>query len=107
MQLKVATRLWLGFGSIFFLMLLSALIMRHYLSQADSLADTTADESMLPEVAPSSSVMAQIHPEFFGQAVPIAGVAGDQQAATYGNACMPLLTGWKLNASAAFPFHPR
>lgn len=46
MQFKVATRLWLGFGSIFFLMLLSALIMRHNLSQADRLADTTADESM-------------------------------------------------------------
>ena len=44
--------------------------------------------AMLPEVAPSSSVMAHMHPEFFGQAVPIAGVAGDQQAATYGNACM-------------------
>lgn len=44
--------------------------------------------AMLPEVAPSSSVMGQMHPEFFGQAVPIAGVAGDQQAATYGNACM-------------------
>lgn len=46
MQFKVATRLWLGFGSIFFLMLLSALIMRHNLSQADSLADTTSNESM-------------------------------------------------------------
>ncbi|MGV6996599.1 methyl-accepting chemotaxis protein [Desulfovibrio sp. QI0430] len=46
MQLKVATRLWLGFGSIFFLILLSALIMRHNLSQADLLADTTANESM-------------------------------------------------------------
>ena len=44
--------------------------------------------AMLPEVAPSSSVMAHTHAEFFGQAVPIAGVAGDQQAATYGNACM-------------------
>ena len=46
MQLKVATRLWLGFGSIFFLMLLSTLIMRHNLSQADSLADTTGHESL-------------------------------------------------------------
>lgn len=44
--------------------------------------------AMLPEVAPSSSVMGAMHPEFFGHAVPIAGVAGDQQAATYGNACM-------------------
>ena len=46
MQFKVATRLWLGFGSIFFLMLLSALVMRHYLSQADRLADTTEHESL-------------------------------------------------------------
>ncbi len=43
---------------------------------------------MLPEVQASSSVMAQTHPEFFGKAVPISGVAGDQQAATYGNACV-------------------
>lgn len=46
MQLKVATRLWLGFGSIFFLMLLSALVMRHYLSQADQLADITDQETL-------------------------------------------------------------
>ena len=46
MQLKVATRLWLAFGSIFFLMLLSTLIMRHNLSQADRLADTTGHESL-------------------------------------------------------------
>ncbi len=44
--------------------------------------------SMLPEVMPSSGVMAHSHAEFFGKAVPIAGVAGDQQAATYGNAFM-------------------
>ena len=46
MQLKVATRLWLSFGSIFFLMLLSAMVMRHYLSQADQLADTTYQVSL-------------------------------------------------------------
>lgn len=46
MQFKVATRLWLGFGSILFLMLLSTLIMRHYLSQADRLADQTNQVSM-------------------------------------------------------------
>ncbi len=44
--------------------------------------------SMLPKVCPSSSVMAAVHPEFFGHALPISGVAGDQQAATYGNACL-------------------
>ncbi len=43
---------------------------------------------MLPEVHASSGVMAQSHPEFFGKAIPISGVAGDQQSATYGNACL-------------------
>ena len=44
--------------------------------------------SMLPEVKPSSCVYgktASYH--FFGQEVPIAGVAGDQQAALFGQAC--------------------
>ncbi|MBD8028630.1 glycerol kinase GlpK [Ureibacillus sp. Re31] len=44
--------------------------------------------SMLPEVCPSSSVYATTDKEhFFGQEVPIAGVAGDQQAALFGQAC--------------------
>jgi glycerol kinase len=44
--------------------------------------------SMLPKVAQSSEVVGEIHPEFLGKALPIAGIAGDQQAATYGNACL-------------------
>ncbi|MDY0258524.1 MAG: glycerol kinase GlpK [Desulfovibrio sp.] len=44
--------------------------------------------AMLPEIVPSSSITAWTHPEFFGHAVPIAGIAGDQQAAAYGNGCM-------------------
>ncbi len=44
--------------------------------------------SMLPEIVPSSGVAAKIHPEFIGRAIPIAGIAGDQQAATFGNACL-------------------
>jgi len=44
--------------------------------------------SMLPRVAMSSEVVGDIHPEFLGKAVPIAGIAGDQQAATFGNACL-------------------
>jgi glycerol kinase len=44
--------------------------------------------SMLPKVTKSSEVVGEIHPEFLGAAVPIAGNAGDQQAATYGNACL-------------------
>ncbi|BFR48196.1 glycerol kinase GlpK [Nitratidesulfovibrio sp. HK-II] len=44
--------------------------------------------SMLPTVTRSSEVVGEIHPEFLGKAIPIAGNAGDQQAATYGNACL-------------------
>lgn len=44
--------------------------------------------SMLPRVTGSSEVVGDIHPEFLGKAIPIAGNAGDQQAATYGNACL-------------------
>lgn len=44
--------------------------------------------SMLPSLVPSSGVLGEIHPEFFGRAIPLAGDAGDQQAATFGNACL-------------------
>lgn len=44
--------------------------------------------SMLPQVVPSSGVFGAIHPEFLGRPVPLAGMAGDQQAATFGNACL-------------------
>ena len=44
--------------------------------------------SMLPEVRPSSEVYAHtIATHFFGKEVPIAGAAGDQQAALFGQAC--------------------
>lgn len=44
--------------------------------------------SMLPEVKPSSEVYANtVAYHFFGQEVPIAGAAGDQQAALFGQAC--------------------
>ncbi|MCU9612698.1 glycerol kinase GlpK [Caldibacillus lycopersici] len=45
-------------------------------------------KSMLPEVRPSSDVYANTVPHhFFGKEIPIAGVAGDQQAALFGQAC--------------------
>ncbi|WJE15023.1 glycerol kinase GlpK [Halobacillus sp. ACCC02827] len=45
-------------------------------------------KSMLPEVKPSSEVYAKtVDYHFFGQEVPIAGIAGDQQAALFGQAC--------------------
>lgn len=48
----------------------------------------TVPESMLPEVKPSSEVygLTDTH-HFFGCEVPIAGIAGDQQAALFGQAC--------------------
>ncbi|MCE7793625.1 glycerol kinase GlpK [Salipaludibacillus sp. CUR1] len=45
-------------------------------------------QSMLPEVRPSSEEYAKtISYHFFGEEVPIAGAAGDQQAALFGQAC--------------------
>lgn len=45
-------------------------------------------KKMLPEVKPSSEVYGKtIDYHFFGQEIPIAGVAGDQQAALFGQAC--------------------
>ncbi len=44
--------------------------------------------SMLPSVHNSSEVYAQTEPQlFFNESVPISGVAGDQQAALFGQAC--------------------
>jgi len=44
--------------------------------------------SMLPEVCPSSEIYAHTEKShFFGHAAPIAGIAGDQQAALFGQAC--------------------
>lgn len=40
--------------------------------------------SMLPQVSPSSMVYGDTDPALFGKAIPIAGMAGDQQAATFG-----------------------
>src|SRR5579859_5995778 len=43
--------------------------------------------SMLPRPSQSSQVYAETDPSLFGSAIPIAGDAGDQQAATFGQAC--------------------
>jgi glycerol kinase len=70
--------------------------------------------AMLPRIAPSSCVAGSIAAEHFGAEIPIAGIAGDQQAAlagqacfraglsknTYGTGCFALLhTGWHLPSS--------
>jgi glycerol kinase len=43
--------------------------------------------SLLPEVKSSSEVYAETDPDLFGAPIPIAGDAGDQQAALFGQAC--------------------
>ncbi|SES70164.1 glycerol kinase [Salinibacillus kushneri] len=55
----------------------------------DELLDIlTVPKSMLPEVCQSSEVYANtVDYHFFGHEVPIAGIAGDQQAALFGQAC--------------------
>ncbi|MCU5376767.1 glycerol kinase GlpK [Bacillus cereus] len=61
----------------------------HDLQWDDELLDMlTVPKSMLPEVRPSSEIYGEtIDYHFFGQNIPIAGVAGDQQAALFGQAC--------------------
>jgi glycerol kinase len=44
--------------------------------------------AMLPEIADSSGVFGETDPEWFGKAIPIAGVAGDQQSALFGQGCV-------------------
>lgn len=43
--------------------------------------------AMLPQVVSSSMVYGETDSEILGTSVPIAGIAGDQQAATFGQAC--------------------
>ncbi len=43
--------------------------------------------AVLPAVVASSGVVAETEPALLGRALPVAGIAGDQQAATFGQAC--------------------
>lgn len=44
--------------------------------------------ALLPEVRPSSEVYGHTAAHLFGHRIPVAGIAGDQQAATFGQACL-------------------
>jgi glycerol kinase len=44
-------------------------------------------QSMLPEVKPSSCIYGETDEGLFGTSIPIAGAAGDQQAALFGQTC--------------------
>ncbi|SVE00190.1 uncharacterized protein METZ01_LOCUS453044, partial [marine metagenome] len=43
--------------------------------------------SLLPEVHPSSGILAHTTADLFGAEIPVAGIAGDQQAALFGQQC--------------------
>lgn len=43
--------------------------------------------AMLPEIKPSAGLFGYTDPSLFGGAIPITGVAGDQQAAMFGQGC--------------------
>ena len=54
---------------------------------ADLCAILNVPMSMLPQVIPSSSNSIKTDPDVLGASIPIAGIAGDQQAALFGQAC--------------------
>ena len=51
------------------------------------LALMTIPKSMLPEVKQSSEIYGHTSPNFFAVEIPISGIAGDQQAALFGQMC--------------------
>ena len=53
----------------------------------DILLKLDIPHSMLPQAVPSSQVYGQTDAQFFGAPISIAGAAGDQQAALFGQAC--------------------
>ncbi|MDQ7970529.1 MAG: glycerol kinase GlpK [Oxalicibacterium faecigallinarum] len=60
----------------------------HTLQWDDELLSAlTIPRSLLPEITLSSGIVAHCNAEWFGRTLPIAGLAGDQQAATFGQAC--------------------
>jgi glycerol kinase len=54
---------------------------------AELLADLFIPAQMLPAVVPSSGTAGLSAPEIFGMETPITGIAGDQQAALFGQTC--------------------
>jgi glycerol kinase len=53
----------------------------------DLLEHLSVPSSILPLVMPSSGFFGETAPDHFGRPIPITGIAGDQQAATFGQAC--------------------
>jgi glycerol kinase len=53
----------------------------------DLLALVGVPRAVLPRVRPTSGEFGATHPSVFGRLIPITALAGDQQAATFGQAC--------------------
>ncbi|PTM42726.1 glycerol kinase GlpK [Bosea sp. 124] len=53
----------------------------------DLLALFDVPAALLPEVKDCAALFGETTPELFGKAIPVRGIAGDQQAATIGQAC--------------------
>ncbi len=58
--------------------------------------------SILPDVRSCSEIYGQTLPEIFGESIPIAGCAGDQQAATFGQACFDVGTAKNTYGTGCF-----
>jgi len=61
--------------------------IRHNVWDHELLKALHVPDSVLPQVKPSSHVFGHTDPALFGAPIPIAGIAGDQQAALFGQAC--------------------
>ncbi len=61
----------------------------HTLEWDDELLNTLdVPKALLPKVVSSSEKVGESNPKLFGHAIPIAGIAGDQQAALFGQMCI-------------------
>jgi glycerol kinase len=62
--------------------------------------------SLLPEIRPSSAIVGETTVEPLGAAIPVAGIAGDQQAAMFGQLCVePGMMKATFGTSAMFDLH--
>jgi len=61
--------------------------VHHNQWDAELLKALDIPESLMPAVQPSASLFGEISPALLGHAIPIGGVAGDQQSALFGQAC--------------------
>jgi len=61
--------------------------IRHNVWDHELLKALHVPDSVLPKVLPSSHVYGETVPALFGAAIPVAGIAGDQQSALFGQGC--------------------